>query len=96
MLIGITLFPKLAHSLAPVGDAGSLAERTNVDISELATMKIYQTPEGGYFFVDRNVIDTALREILKAKDTSETTVFIVLELMEEGAIRERLRSGGAA
>ena len=57
MLVGIALFPKLAHSLAPVGDAGSLAERTNVDISELATMKIYQTPEGGYSFVNRKVID---------------------------------------
>ena len=96
MLIGITLFPKLAHSLAPVGDAGSLAERTNIDISELATMQVSQTPEGGYFFVDRNVIDTALREILKAKDTSETTVFIALEVLEVGERRRRVRSGGAA
>lgn len=80
-LIGISLFPP---------------ERTNVDISELVTMQVSPTPGGGYFLLDINVIGTALREILKAKDTSETTVFIALEVLEVGERRRRTRQEGAA
>ena len=80
-LIGISLFPKNVP---------------NIDISELATMQVSPTPEGGYFFVDIKVVDTALREILKAKDTSETTVFIALEVLEVGERRRRTTQEGAA
>ena len=76
-LIGIAIIPQ---------------ETPNVDLEQLPVMKIYQTEEGQYSFLEREIIDTAFKEILRIEENSKLSspsmIFLAVEIIP---MRERKR-----
>ena len=80
-LIGITLFP----------DEQIIEE----EIERLPVLKAYRTGKEGeetYQFLELEVVEIALEELLKAEILTPTTIFLALKKVS----RKRRRSGGAA
>lgn len=64
----------------------------DVDISQLPKMRIEQRSGRSYSFPEKEVIDTALKEMLNSSDSSTSSaIFLVVDITKEARRRRRRR-----
>lgn len=67
----------------------------DVDISQLPKMRVEQRSEGNYSFPEKEIIDTALKEMLNSCDSSTSSaIFLVVDITKETRRRRRRRREG--